>query len=133
MTGDVGNTLSKEERIHGQKLIDKLFNGSGARSMTVFPLRAVFLDVEAEEGEPRARILVSVSKRHFKHAVDRNRVKRQIRESYRKHKHLLLETLESKPIASLLVAFIWMDDKLHDSSYVEQRMEKLLQKLAERS
>ncbi len=132
MSGDGVYTLSKEERIHGQKLIDKLFCGNGAKSMTVFPLRVVYLDME-DASEPKARILVSVSKRHFKHAVDRNRVKRQIRESYRKHKHLLLETLESKPTASLLVAFIWMDDKLHDSSYVEQRMEKLLQKLAERS
>ena len=133
MVGEGAYTLSKGERIHGRKLIDRLFCGGGASSMTVFPLRVVCLDMEREVDVPRVRILVSVSKRHFKHAVDRNRVKRQVRESYRKHKHLLLASLERKPTAALLLAFIWLDDKLHDTPYVEQRMVRLLQKLAERS
>lgn len=132
MSGDGIYTLSKEERIHGHRLIEKLFCGERTSSTTVFPLRVVCLDVESETNVPKVRMLVSVSKRHFKHAVDRNKVKRQLREAYRKHKCLLLETLEEKPGVASLVAFIWLDNKLHDTAYVEQRMVRLLQKLAER-
>lgn len=75
------NTLHKTERLDKKKVIDKMFSG-GARSFSVFPLRVVYLSVE--ELEAPVSILVSVSKRRFKRAVKRNRVKRQIREAYRK-------------------------------------------------
>ena len=71
------NTLHKSERLDKKKVIDKMFSG-GARSFSVFPLRVVYLPVE--ELEAPVSILVSVSKRRFKRAVKRNRVKRQIRE-----------------------------------------------------
>ena len=85
------NTLHKSERLDKKKVIDKMFSG-GARSFSVFPLRVVYLPVE--ELEAPVSILVSVSKRRFKRAVKRNRVKRQIREAYRKNKHGLLQTLQ---------------------------------------
>ena len=69
------NTLHKSERLDKKKVIDKMFSG-GARSFSVFPLRVVYLPVE--ELEAPVSILVSVSKRRFKRAVKRNRVKRQI-------------------------------------------------------
>ena len=78
------NTLHKSERLDKKKVIDKMFSG-GARSFSVFPLRVVYLPVE--ELEAPVSILVSVSKRRFKRAVKRNRVKRQIREAYRKNNH----------------------------------------------
>ena len=73
------NTLRKSERLDKKKVIEKMFAG-GSRSFSVFPLRVVYLPVE--ELEAPVSILVSVSKRRFKRAVKRNRVKRQIREAY---------------------------------------------------
>ena len=72
------NTLRKSERLDRKKVIEKMFAG-GSRSFSVFPLRVVYLPVE--ELEAPVSILVSVSKRRFKRAVKRNRVKRQIREA----------------------------------------------------
>lgn len=105
------NTLHKSERLDKKKVIDKMFSG-GARSFSVFPLRVVYLPVE--ELEAPVSILVSVSKRRFKRAVKRNRVKRQIREAYRKNKHGLLQTLQDEG-RQLAVAFIYLSDRLVDS------------------
>jgi ribonuclease P protein component len=80
-------TLAKEERVSSKRLIDELFTGNNSRSLVAFPIRLVYMQVEKDN--PQAQILVSVSKRYFKKAVKRNRVKRQIREAYRKNKHLL--------------------------------------------
>lgn len=121
------STLCKSERLNKKKIIDKMFSG-GARSFSVFPLRVVYLPVE-ELDEPVA-ILVSVSKRRFKRAVKRNRVKRQIREAYRKNKHELLQVLQTKE-RQLAVAFIYLSDRLTDSAEIEARMKTALVRIAE--
>ena len=81
----------------------------GSRSFSVFPLRVVYLPVEELEAD--ASILISVSKRRFKRAVKRNRVKRQIREAYRVNKHELLNALAEKK-CRLVIAFIYLSDQL---------------------
>lgn len=85
---------------------------------------------EKAEGDAPVQILVSVSKRHFKHAVDRNRTKRQIREAYRLHKQLLAEKIQQGQ--SLALAFIWLADELYESKQVERCVIKLLEKVSER-
>ena len=119
-------TLSKEERVSGKRLIDDLFTGGNSRSLVAFPIRLVYKQIEKDD--PQAQILVSVSKRCFKRAVKRNRVKRQIREAYRKNKHLLPK-LQGK---CFVMAFIWLDDHLRNSEAVERKVVKLLQGLSER-
>jgi len=75
-------------------------------------------------------MMVSVSKRHFKHAVDRNRVKRQVREAYRKTKMTIVGSVpEGMAVA---MAFIWMSDEHEASETVDAKMENLLQRVAER-
>ena len=129
-------TLGKEERITSRKLIDMLFNGGQSHSMAAFPLRLVFLEKEREGACPPAQMLVSVPKRCFKRAVKRNRVKRQVREAYRRHKHILWDAIgENGGNAewnAVAMAFIWLDDKLYDSSTVEQRVKSLLERAAEK-
>lgn len=66
----------------------------GSRSFSIFPLRVIWLPVE--ELDVQASILISVSKRRFKRAVKRNRIKRQIREAYRLNKQILLAPLTEK-------------------------------------
>ena len=89
----------------------------GSRSFSVFPLRVVYLPVEELEAD--ASILISVSKRRFKRAVKRNRVKRQIREAYRVNKHELLNALAEKK-CRLAIAFIYLSDQLTESSVIEE-------------
>lgn len=122
------NTLRKPERLNKKKVIEKVFAG-GARSFSVFPLRVVYLPVEELEGS--ASILISVSKRRFKHAVKRNRVKRQIREAYRMNKHELLNVLAQKQ-CRLAIAFIYLSDELIESSVIEDRMKTALARIAEK-
>ena len=122
------NSLRKSERLNKKKVIEKMFAG-GSRSFSLFPLRVVYLPVE--ELEENVSILVSVSKRRFKRAVKRNRVKRQIREAYRKNKHALQEVLVGRNLR-LALAFIYLSDKLEESSLIEERMQTALSRIAEK-
>lgn len=122
-------TLSKEERICSKKLINELFTGNG-RSMTAFPLRVVFMKRTIVDDEPRAAMLVSVPKRYFKHAVDRNRVKRQVREAFRRNKSIITQNLTDDHEA-VAMAFVWLTDEKFPSSEVENRMVRLLTRISE--
>lgn len=131
MAGLASPTFSKSERIVSRTLIEQLFSkGKGkSRSIAAFPLRAVYLERERGEGEEPVQVLISVSKRHFKRAVKRNRVKRQIREAYRHRKHALTEKMpEGKALA---VAFIWLADELADSRQVEKSVARLIEKISQ--
>ncbi len=123
----MANTLCKSERLDKKKVIEKMFTG-GSRSFSVFPLRVVYLPVKELDAD--ASILISVSKRRFKRAVKRNRVKRQIREAYRLNKHELLGVLAEKQ-CRLAVAFIYISDQLVESSVIEDRMKTALARVAE--
>ena len=83
----VSYSFPKEERLHSKKLIAELF--SKGSSFNLYPLRFVLIKSAAASPTP-PQVLVSVSKRYFKKAVDRNRIKRQLREVYRQHKQVLL-------------------------------------------
>lgn len=122
-------TLSKEERICSKKLINELFTGNG-RSMTAFPLRVVFMKRTIVDDQPRAAILVSVPKRYFKHAVDRNRVKRQVREAFRRNKSIITQNLTDDHEA-VAMAFVWLTNEKFPSSEVENRMVRLLTRISE--
>lgn len=124
----MANTLHKVERLDKKKIIEKMFAG-GSRSFSVFPLRVVYLPVEELEAD--ASILISVSKRRFKRAVKRNRVKRQIREAYRVNKHELLNILVERK-CRLSIAFIYLSDQLVESSIIEDRMRIALVRITEK-
>lgn len=127
-----GQTLPKTERLYHKKLIDSLFGGGKSRSMTAFPLRLVYMPLATANGSetaadqvPVSTMLVSVPKRNLHRANKRNRVKRQVREAYRKHKTIL----DGHPFA---LAFIWLDPKLWPSADVEQRVVSLLNRVMEK-
>ena len=122
-------TLSKEDRICSKKLINELFTGNG-RSMTAFPLRVVFMKRTIIDDQPRAAMLVSVPKRYFKHAVDRNRVKRQVREAFRRNKSIITQNLTDDHEA-VAMAFVWLTNEKLPSSEVENRMVRLLTRISE--
>ena len=125
-------TFGKNEKLVSKKTIDALFSGGNSRSMSAYPLRVVFMRKERNETEESAQVMVSVSKRHFKRAVKRNRVKRQIREAYRLNKHLLHEALEQKKDTAVAMAFIWQSDELAETALITEKMQSLLGRMAEK-
>ena len=76
-------TYNKKEKLKSKKLIDQLF--TEGKSVSVYPLRLVFLRTNFNENII-AKTGVSVGKKNFKAAVERNRIKRLIREAYRLNK-----------------------------------------------
>ena len=123
-------TFHKQERIVSRKQIETLFGGGMSQSMAAFPLRVVYMTQALSTDEAPVQILVSVPKKHFKHAVDRNRVKRQVREAYRLNKTTLYNALA--PNEQLLIGFIWLSDQHYPTSVVGQRVISLLQRIAEK-
>ena len=121
-------TFSKEERIVSNLLIETLFEKGNSHSLTAYPLRAVFLKTEHHEGCAPVQLLISVPKKRFKHAVDRNRVKRQVREAYRKNKSLLEGKVNEDEM--LLIAIIWLTDKHFPTLDVEKKMMSLMKQIA---
>lgn len=128
--------LSKWERICGRTLLEKLFTGGKSKSFSVFPLRVVYLLTDQPDGDLQhvipVKMMVSVSKRHFKRAVKRNRVKRQVREAYRLNKEIVVSVMADSPNRQLLLGFIWMSDELHDSDTVTRSMQVLLKRIADK-
>ena len=130
MTIQSRHTFKKAERLCSKKRIETLFAG-GSRAISAYPLRVVFrARGETDREKEAVSILITVSKRHFKHAVDRNRTKRLIREAYRLNKQLLLNApaLEGR---KLDLAFIWLSDDLFDYPTIENKIKILLQRIAE--
>lgn len=124
-------TLCKNERMSGRTLIEKLFNGGDSHAMSAFPLRMVYMVTERKD-DAIAKILISVPKRHFKRAVKRNRVKRQVREAFRNNKSILANAFVGRENESVAIAFIWLADELYSSKEVEHKVKNLLQRLSER-
>ena len=122
-------TFGKPEHLCLERDIHQLFS-SRQKSMIAFPLRLLMLVVPHSGSSPHAKVLISVSKRHFKHAVDRNRAKRQVREAYRLQKHLLLAHIPEHSTVHL--AFIWLSDEPMLSDLVHKRMLTLLNRAADR-
>ena len=120
------NTFCKPERLCGSTQIDRLFR-EGNRQISVFPVRLVWLLADDING---IQVLISAPKRNFHHAVDRNRIKRQIREFYRTGSSSLKETVALKG-KGLALAFLFNDNKLWDSDKLDQRLSQALEKLVE--
>ena len=121
-------TLKKNERMASRRLIDQLFAGSSSHSLAAFPVRVVYIIKERAREETPVQVLVSVSKRHFRHAVDRNRAKRQLREAWRHHKETLASMMPADKC--LAVAFLWLSDSPQPSAVVESRVSSLVQRIA---
>lgn len=84
-------TYPKNERLKSKTTIGLLF--SEGKSVSKYPLRLVYCQAE-ENSEEKIKIGVSVSKKYFKKAVDRNYFKRVLRETYRLNKHLLWDNVQ---------------------------------------
>lgn len=112
--------FTKAERLSSKKEITALFNEG--KSFAISHIRVVYRFLPKQEGRPNA-ILVSVPKKYFKHAVDRNLLKRRIREAYRLNKELL----QSMPAR---VEFMLLYQKRRIATFAE--IEEIVKKALER-
>ena len=90
-------TYPKTEKLKSKTTIDLLF--SKGKSVSKYPLRLVFVESDygiPEDSNQKLKMGVSVSKKYFKQAVDRNYFKRVLRETYRLNKHILIDNLDKK-------------------------------------
>ncbi|AEW02823.1 ribonuclease P [Niastella koreensis] len=117
-------TLNKTERLKRRKIIEQLF--SEGRAVTAFPIRVQYKMVDQLAVPLQAGF--SVSSRNFKRAVDRNRIKRLIREAYRLQKLPLEQALQTKE-QQLALFLIYTGKELPAYALVKEKVEVVLKKL----
>jgi ribonuclease P protein component len=131
------NSFPKSEKLCSTKTIEELFNppkGKKSSVVFLFPFKIVALYGEnlqnTLQDSPAVspvrvfpQILLSVPKKSFKQAVDRNRIKRQIREIYRTSKVDIIEKANPKELP-YAVSFIFVAKELQDFEFMKKRLQK---------
>lgn len=108
----------KSEKIKSRKIIQTIF--SEGKSFTKYPIKVLFIPKDSETATQAG---FSVPKRNFKHAVDRNRIKRQMIEAYRLHKNRFISDQK------YMLFFIFLGKQKPDYQHLERSMKNLLKKL----
>lgn len=117
--------LPQSERLKSRKQIDSLFKEG--KGFSVFPVRVMY-QVTRPEADSSLQIGVTASKRYFKKAVDRNRIKRLLREAYRLQKEELLAQVKTSG-KQVIVFFLYTDKTIASFDTIKTAMAKCLKKL----
>ncbi|HVX28450.1 MAG TPA: ribonuclease P protein component [Parafilimonas sp.] len=117
-------SFKKKERLKSRKQLDRIF--TKGKSITAFPLK-IFYEF-SEDQDNIIKTGVGVSRRNFKKAVDRNRIKRLLRESYRTEKVELLNFLEQNK-KQIALFFLYIDKTEPDYLFLKQTIQKAIKKL----
>ncbi|MCK0130244.1 ribonuclease P protein component [Flavobacteriaceae bacterium F08102] len=117
--------LRREEKLKSKKLIEALY--SNGNSILVYPFRMVYLPIDHKANQV-VQCGFGVSKKKFKRAVDRNRIKRLMREVYRQQKHIIYKDLDKKHI----IMINYIDEKLPNYVQIEEKLILLLIKFMEK-
>ena len=120
-------TFKKSERLNSKKQIEQLF--FKGRSFFQFPFKVLYISEEAADFE-LPKILVTVSKRNIKRAVDRNKIKRLVREAYRKNKFSFIGSLK-KNDSFVVFGLIYTAKTILSYAEIEKKIILILQRLIE--
>ena len=115
-------TLGRDKALKSNKIIDLLF--AQGKSVSKFPLRVVYLPIEYEQDSPFL-VGFSVPKRKFKRAVDRNRIKRLMREAFR------LQQYDLKPEGKIAMMWLYTGKEMPDYQKVFQSVQNIIEKMNE--
>lgn len=112
-------TLSKSERLSSLKAIEKLFKDG--RSLTKYPVRLVWLKMDqSEDNDFPVQVMFSASKKKFSRAVDRNRIKRLLREGYRLYKPTFYDLLPADK--TLHLAIIYTGNEIQSMEDIQKKI-----------
>ena len=127
--------LDKRHKLCSLTDIDSLFANRSASSAIAYPLRAVWQpNPERKPSDARVKILISVPKKRLRHAVDRVRIRRLVREAYRLNRlefefSSTLSLDNPQQSGGIDLAFIFVADKVVDYAAIEKSMKRLLTKI----
>lgn len=124
-SGKTGFSFHKNERLCSKKVIDKLF--TEGKTVFVYPLKIVYLETQLPL-KNKVQAGFSVGKRNFKKAVQRNLIKRRMREAYRLNKQKLYDETGENHLA---VFFIYTGKTISEYKQVETAVQKAIKKLNE--
>src|SRR6187431_580761 len=110
-------TFRKEERLKKEKLIKELFDKGSSFYLFPFSVKVIH---NPDQDYPFHQVLFSVSKRNFKRAVDRNLLKRRMREAFRLNKHALPAS------GKLMIAYIYTAKEILTFAQIQERLVKTL-------
>src|SRR5690606_30217815 len=114
--------LPKNERLHSKKSIKELFDKGS--SFFLYPFKVLYVTNEGGHAETN-QVLFSVSKRKVKRAVHRNHIRRRVKEAYRLNKDVI-SSLDRKS----RIAFIYVSSNLEDFHTIQQKVQRILNKIA---
>lgn len=117
--------FGKAEKLLSKKLIDLLFREG--KSIKINCVRCLYLLTDEQLSSP-VQVMISVPKRLFKKAVDRNLIKRRIREAYRLNKNSLL-SLTNKKNSQLILAFLFIHTEAEEYHLIEDAIQKIISEL----
>ena len=116
-------TFKKEEKLASEKWIKELFEKGS--SFHLYPFRVIFLP-HPDPKYPVNQVLISVSVRNFKRAVDRNAIKRRVREAYRLNKSIFTSAKK------WLIAYIYTAKEIEPSVVIHAKLVLTLEKLEQK-
>lgn len=122
----IKNTFKKEERLCSKKQISLLFN-SGS-SFLVYPFLVTYIKTNEELAYP-AQVMIAVSKKKFKHSVQRNLIKRKIKEAYRLSKATSLYPLLQQQNIKVILSINYISKEIIDYNAIDSKMKMLFVKL----
>lgn len=114
----------KEEKLCSKRDIDELFREGSSHFL--YPFRLIFLSTDTSKTSPK--VVISVPKKQFRKAIDRNRIKRKIREAYRKNKfRIFCESAKIQVPKYLAIVYIGKEE--YDYAEIEQKLISILLRL----
>lgn len=119
-------SLVKGERLCGVKAVSELF--TVGRFLSVPPLKIIYRTAPADKSFSTTRVLISVPKRHFKKATDRNLIRRRIREAWRLNRMPLTERLDDSG-RRMDLAIIWNDTEIRPYVFVTKCVTEMIGRL----
>ena len=125
MEKPVRYTLGKDDKLKSRKIIEQLFKEG--KSFSLFPFRVIYL-LQPANNIAQLQAGFSVGTKHFKKAVDRNRIKRLIRESYRLQKSVLEDLVKNKN-KDLRIFFIYTGTDIPEYAIVSEKINFCIKRL----